>query len=181
MTSSPQSPMCDLEEKIVVGRISGVYGIKGWVRILSFTSPLENILSYRPWRLTRESLPEGFGDEIEFAEGRRQGKGLVARLPGIDDRDAAAKLVGAEIEVARGQFAVSADGEFYWADLIGLHVETSAGEDLGVVESLLETGANDVLVIAGTRRRLIPYLKDEVIVEVDLDQQKIVVDWDPEF
>ncbi len=161
---------------IAIGRIGAPYGVRGWVRLRSYTRPPENILNYAPWRLVagRRELEV----RAELIESR--GKGLVARLVGIADRDAAAKLTGMDIKVQRGAFPPPAEGEYYWADLIGAQVVTTSGVSLGRVVELMETGANDVLVLAGERRRLVPFIPDRVIREVDLAAQRIVVDWHPD-
>jgi 16S rRNA processing protein RimM len=109
------------------------------------------------------------------------GKGVIALLEGCDDREVARKLVGASIAIRRSQLEATAQGEYYWDDLLGLKVITVSGVELGIVDHLLETGANDVLVVVGERECLIPYVRDEVIVSVDLDASEIRVDWDPEF
>lgn len=167
----------DGDERIAVGRISGVYGVKGWVKIHSDTDPRDNILQYNPWLLKR---PDGW-QRVKVLDGRAQGKGVVARLEGLDDRDAAARWIGTEIAILRSQLPKAAPGEYYWNDLIGLRVLTLSGEDLGRVDHLLETGANDVLVVQGERERLIPYVPGDVVTEVDLDAGELYVDWDPEF
>lgn len=164
-------------EQVVVGRIAGLYGVRGWVKIFSFTEPRENILSYSPWQLSH-------GDEeieLAVADGRAHGKGLIAKLDGIDDRDVAARYVGAEIRVDRERFGRASKNEFYWVDLEGMQVETEDGQSLGEVAHLFATGANDVMVVEGRRRRLIPFVLDEVVKGVDRDSRTIVVDWDPEF
>jgi 16S rRNA processing protein RimM len=166
-----------MQQQVIVGRVSGLYGVRGWLKILSFTEPRENILKYSPWTLTQ-------GDEkIVFAvdQGRVHGKGLVAKFDGVDDRDAATRYVDAEIFVDRDQFGREAEGEYYWADLEGMRVETIAGQLLGTVTSLLATGANDVMVVEGERRRLVPFVLSDVVKRVDRDAGLIVVDWDPEF
>ena len=162
---------------VPVGRISGLHGIKGWVRVYSFTEPRENIVGYRPWYLKRA----GRWQAAHVEAGGRHGKGVIAKLAGCDDRDDAAALVGLEIGVSREQFPVSESGEYYWADLLGLQVLTRDGVDLGRVDHLIETGANDVLVVKGDRERLIPFLTGSVIRSVDLERGRIDVDWDPHF
>lgn len=165
------------EQQVLVGRITGLYGVRGWVKVFSFTEPRENILEYAPWQLNRD----GNSTECTVAEGRVHGKGLIARIDGVVDRDAAALYVGAEIRVNRDRFGrVSAD-EHYWVDLEGLQVETVDGKPLGEVAHLFATGANDVLVVEGERRRLVPFVKGEIVKRVDKDGRKIVVDWDPDF
>ena len=169
------------ERCVIVGQISGLYGVKGWVKVFSDTRPQENIFRYSPWYLRRTDQDQDNVGKYEVAEDRVHGKGLIARFGGIDDRDAAAKLVGAEILVAREQFAGTKKDEYYWADLVGLQVRTADERVLGTVKSLMETGANDVLVIDGDRRRLVPFVLGPVVKEVDLDTGTIVVDWDPDF
>jgi len=161
---------------IAVGRIGAPHGVRGWVRLRSYTQPPENILDYSPWRLVGARGEQ----EVQAERLEPRGKGLVARLAGIDDRDAAAELTGMEIMVRRALFPPPAEGEYYWADLIGARVVTSGGVELGQVVELLETGANDVLVLAGERRRLVPFVTGRVIRDVDLDARRIVVDWHPD-
>lgn len=165
------------EQHVSVGKISGVFGIKGWVKVFSFTDPRENILTYSPWLLKK-------GDEtktVNVVDGQLQGKTIVAQLAGIDDRDQAASLMGWDVFITQDQLPKAAKGEYYWSELIGLQVETIDGIQLGVVDSLLETGANDVIIVQGERERVIPFLQGGTIIKVDLDAGKIIVDWDPEF
>jgi 16S rRNA processing protein RimM len=116
------------------------------------------------------------------AAGRAHGKILVARLEGCDDRDAAEALVGYEIQVPRSRLPDDlAPGEYYWADLVGLRVETLGGVELGRIARLFETGANDVIVVEGKRERLLPYVWQQVVREVDLGAGVMRVDWDPDF
>jgi 16S rRNA processing protein RimM len=160
---------------LVLGHIAGVYGVQGWIKVFSETEPRENILRYSPWCLGEACTPHA------LAEGRRQGKGIVARLEGCEDRDQAAALVGQEIAVRRDQLPPPAKDEFYWADLEGLAVETVAGKSLGVIERLFATPANDVIVVKGERERLIPFLWDDVIRDIDVERGVMRVDWDPDF
>jgi 16S rRNA processing protein RimM len=118
---------------------------------------------------------------VEQPQGRAQGKGVVARLDGVDDRDAATALVGTEIWVPRDALPKPRQGEYYWADLEGLAVRTVDGVDLGRVSHLFATGANDVMVVQGGRERLIPFVPGRQVVKVDLDAGLIEVDWDPDF
>ena len=160
---------------LVLGRISGVYGVRGWVKVYSDTDPLDNILTYRPWYLG------GTHRLCTVAEGRRHGKGLVVRIEGCDDRDRAAELVGQEIAVTRDQLPPPKADEFYWADLEGLDVETLDGVSLGRIDHLFATAANDVLVVKGDRERLLPFVWGQVIREVDFESGRMLVDWDPDF
>ncbi len=165
------------EEFVTVGRISGLFGVRGWVKVFSHTEPRDNIVHYDPWYLRIG----GNWREVRVADGHAQGKGVVAHVEGIDDRDAASGLVGCDIAIRREQLPALAPDEYYWSDLIGLKVVTVDGMALGTVDHLIETGANDVLVVKGERERLIPYLRGDVITEVDLENGLLRVDWDPEF
>jgi 16S rRNA processing protein RimM len=163
---------------ILLGRIVGLHGVQGEVKLESFTEPRLSIFKYRPWLLKSAAGEQ----EIDAARGRAQGKGLVAKLPGVDDRDAAAALMGSEVWVKRSALPKPTSGEVYWADLEGLQVVTTEGVSLGTVSHLFSTGANDVLVAKdGDRERLIPYVIGQFVQSVDLDGSRIVVDWDPEF
>jgi len=166
------------DDTINVGEVSGVFGVKGWVKVFSFTQPRENILSYSPWYLQK-------GKEfrkVKLLNGQRQGKLVVAAIDGITDRDAAEALLGWKILIDKNQLPAPAEGEFYWADLLGLKVETDQGVALGVVDHLLETGANDVLVVKDEKReRLIPFLQQQTVLKIDLENGLMVVAWDPDF
>ncbi|HVB28693.1 MAG TPA: ribosome maturation factor RimM [Terriglobia bacterium] len=163
--------------RIVIGRIAGHFGVKGWVKLQSWTEPRDKIVEYRPWLLE-------LGDqwrEWQVAEGRIHGKGVIARLQGVDNREQAAALIGANIAGRREQLAATKPGEYYWADLVGVQVRLADGRILGTVKTLLATGANDVLVVQGAREYLIPFIRGQVIKQVDLDARVICVDWDPDF
>jgi len=165
------------QDVVLVGRIAGLFGVKGWVKVYSSTRPRNAILKYGAWNL---KLAEGWG-RFKLAEGRTQGSGVVARLEGMEDRDAASRLVGADIAIARSELPRLKPGEYYWADLEGLKVVNLEGAELGTVSHLIETGgANDVLVVRGERERLVPFTK-HAIREVDLQQRIIRVDWDQDF
>jgi 16S rRNA processing protein RimM len=166
-----------MQRRIVLGRISGVFGVQGWVKVFSETEPRDQIIGFNPILLGRE----GRWQEARIEAGRSHGKGVIMKIEGCDDRDAAAALMGTEIAVLRHQLPPLPEGEHYWADLVGLEVRTLDGIALGVVEGLLHTGANDVLVVQGDRERLIPYVAGDVVREVDLETGVLRVDWDPEF
>lgn len=159
----------------MVGRISGFYGLRGWVKVFSETEPRDNILTYNPWYLGAEHRPR------RLAEGKLHGKGLVARLEDCEGRDQAAALIGLEVKIRRDQLPRLGTDEFYWADLVGLSVETLEGRHLGRINRMFATAANDVVVVNGERERLLPFLWDQVIKDMDLDLGRIRVDWDPEF
>jgi 16S rRNA processing protein RimM len=178
MPSEGGSPGADATDRsprrlITVGRIGAPHGVLGWVRIISETDPPENIFRYRPWQVG--------GRPTRVLERRRSGKALVARLDGCTDREDASRYTNREIAVYRDQLPPPRTDEFYWVDLEGLMVETTSGETLGRVDHLLETGANDVLVVRGDRERLVPFVWDDVIKEVDFQRGVVRVDWDPDF
>lgn len=168
----------DANDYIEVGRISGLYGVRGWVKVYSHTQPRENILTYGTWYLLRS----GSWQAVTLEGGRPQGKGIVAKLQGCDDRDAAAALMGSTVAIRREQLPAPATGEYYWADLQGLEVRNLDGVELGSVSHLLETGANDVLVVRqGKTERLIPFVTGEYVTDIDLEKGAMTVDWDPDF
>lgn len=146
--------------------------------MFSFTQPRENILRYSPWFLQKNNQIR----EIKVLGGQRQGNAVVAELEGIVDRDVALTLIGSEILISREQLPKAKADEYYWIDLIGLLVENKEGCKLGIVDHLLETGANDVLVVIdGETERLIPFLQKQTILKVDLANGSMLVDWDPDF
>ncbi len=159
---------------VILGRVTGLYGVKGWLRVRSYTEPREAILDYEEWLLFREGDPQCF----RLAEGKRHGGTVIAKLEGCDDRDQAADLVGDDIGVPREALPETQHGEYYWADLEGLQVNGSDGRTLGKVAYLLATGANDVLVVQGDREILIPFVQNEVIKDVDFAAGVISVDWE---
>ncbi|WP_082191371.1 ribosome maturation factor RimM [Cellvibrio sp. pealriver] len=170
-----------------VGRITAVYGVKGWVKVHSYTDPEENLFEYHPWFIkTKHGVKK-----IEIDDARPHGDAFVAHIVGVDDRDLAAQYTAADIAVERELLPELDDGEYYWSQLEGLVVFTQfdGGERqrLGVISKLMETGANDVLVVAADaesidrRERLIPYVPEQFVLSVDLDAGEMLVDWDPEF
>ena len=184
---------------VVIGRISGSHGVKGWVRLRSFTAPEDNFLAYccpggkaddsvegKRGRCKLRQSPHPEWRDIVIDAGRRSGKGLIAHIAGVDDRDAAAALRGADIAIEAVALPEPGAGAYYWHQLLGLEVH-SRGELLGRVECLLETGGNDVLDVrpcSGSRdakERLLPWLPGAVIRSVDLAAGQIEADWDPEF
>ena len=171
--------MSATKSTVLVGRVGGAYGIKGWLRINSFTDPAENILGYTPWHL-HAALDGKLRTTVNPAEGKRHGKGLVARFDKVLDRDEAEQLAGLEIRVDRDCMPAPAPGEFYWADLQGLRVVSRAGDELGQVDHLLDTGSADVMVVIGSSRLLIPFIFGETVLNVDLDAGCIQVDWETE-
>jgi len=167
-----------LEDRLLVmGRITAPYGVKGWVHIAAYTALPENLLHYLPWHINRQ----GNWQVVEIVSGRHHGKGLVVQLQGCTDRDTAAALRGADIGIYRSQLPPVAADEYYWSDLIGMQVIATDGRVLGRLDHLLETGANDVMVVKGEQEVLIPYIEGQVVESVDLETREIRVDWDPDF
>lgn len=161
--------------KLLVGRINGVYGVKGWVKVYSFTDPIGNVLSYRPWWVKRQG--QWVAMNVVEAHAPQGGKAIVAHLEGINSREQARELMGCDIAVDRGQLPEDDDG-FYWADLIDCRVKNTEGEWLGQVSELIETGAHDVLRVKGESSYLIPFVMDVFVTDVDLAQRVITVNWD---
>jgi len=166
--------------KIVkLGRVVGLFGVRGWVKVFSYTEPREAILDYAGWLV-------GSGDDTRQAtieDGRRHGKSVLAKLAGCDDRDAAEALLGLDIAVPRAELPALEGGRFYWTDLLGLAVEHKDGRRLGVIREMLETGAHDVMRVEGDpgdddKQRLIPFVMGQVVEEVDLDSGVVRVDWE---
>ncbi len=165
-----------MSEWVIMGRIVSLFGLQGWVKVLSYTEPRTALLDYQPlYRHTAEGwLP------LDLEQSRLQGKGMVAKFAGFDDRDAAAGLVQQDLGVNRDQLPAVADDEVYWADLHGVQVVTREGQVLGTISHLFDTGANDVMVVRGERERLLPFIP-QVVEDVDLATGIVRVDWDPEF
>lgn len=164
------------DDYVILGRIAGIYGVRGWVKVYSETRQREDILRYPRWSLRRLS---GW-QEVAVLDGRAQSGGVVACLEGVEDRDQARALIGTDIAVRREELPPAETGTYYWADLEGLKVVNLEGVELGTVSHLFETGANDVLVVAGDRERLIPYTQ-AAVKEVDLAGGILRVDWDADF
>ncbi len=165
------------DRPLVMGHIAGPYGVRGWLRVASYTAEPEALLDYMPWYLEQR----GEWQPVEVLQGKAHGKGLVVQLAGCSDREQAAALGGTSIGIYRSQLPETSAGEYYWNDLVGLRVINSDGTELGTVDYLIETGANDVLVIRGAQEYLVPFISGQVIKEVDLDGKLIRVDWDTDY
>ncbi|MGI9335484.1 MAG: ribosome maturation factor RimM [Gammaproteobacteria bacterium] len=167
-----------VHEPVIVGHVSGVHGVRGWIKVWSATSPRGRIVGYSPWRV-------GDGTdwrEYEVMEGREQGATVVARLHGIDEREVARLLTGKTITVSREQLPAPEPGAYYWVDLIGLEVFNLAGLRLGKVSTLMETGAHDVLVVDDvSQQRLIPFVEGPYVKAVEPEQGRLLVDWEADF
>lgn len=170
--------------EVLVGKLGAAYGIRGWLKLHSFTDDPEAIFSYAPWLLKqgKESKP------VKVAQWKRHNKGLIVLLEGMTNRNDAEPFIGCEIAVDETQMPELPQGDYYWRDLIGMAVVTDKGYHLGEVKNLMETGSNDVLEVKanskdafGQSERLIPFIEAQVILQVDLDNRQITVDWDPSF
>jgi len=160
-------------QPVRLGRIVGLFGVRGWVKVFSYTDPREAILEHERWLLGRD----GNWHSVRVDEGKRHGKSVLARLEGIDDREAAEALLGLDIAVDRDSLPEPESGHYYWTDLEGLTVWHKDERELGVVTQMLETGAHDVMVVKGETERLIPFVPGEVVLDVDLENRRVRVDW----
>ncbi len=166
----------EAEEWVVLGRVSGIYGVRGMVKIFSFTEQRDGILDFSPWFLGPEHRP------YVLEEGRMQGEGVVAKLAEVADREQARALIGQEIAIAKADLPVLDSGEFYWSDLIGLPVLNREGVLLGNLKAFLETGANDVMVVDDGKggEILIPWSGGSA-AGVDMLARQLLVDWQADW
>lgn len=170
----------DKKSYIQVGYIQGVFGIKGWLKVFSYCRPKEQILEYTSWQL-RTTVGE---IDYQLEEGQVHGQSIIVKLYGVDTRNDAEQLRESEIWIATTELAKLSSGEYYWYQLTGLEVVTLQGLSLGVISRLIETGANDVLVVrknTDSQEILIPYVPKEIIIDVDLEQKKMTVDWQADY
>lgn len=174
-------------ELLVIGRLTAVYGLKGWLKVYSYTDPIENLFDYKICLVQRQ----GQWQSVEIEAGRPHGKGLVLKLRGVDTPELGASFTSCDLAIPLSELPSLPADEYYWRQLVGLQVIVDHPERgrllLGRVDHLMETGANDVLVVRGDehsidrRERLLPYLPDQVVLEIDLATQTMRVDWDPDF
>jgi 16S rRNA processing protein RimM len=157
--------------------VCGVHGVRGWVKVYSYTEPRENIVQFEAWLVQQRDEVR----RIEVQDSSRQGKSILVKLDGVDDRDAAEALIGAEIAVERESLPPCGPGEYYWTDLEGLSVRNGAGAVLGTVDHVFTTGAHALLALDSERRRLIPFVAGETIQRVDLEAGVVLVEWDASY
>ena len=171
--------MTETTRRILLGRVLSAFGVRGELKLESWTEPRSAIFRYQPW-IVRD--PQGRERELSGVRGRESGKYLIASFPDVADRDAVEALRGTEIYVPRSALPPPSEGEYYWVDLEGLRVVTVDGVALGTVSHLFATGANDVLVARDDEReRMIPFVIPQYVVSVDFEAQLVTVAWDPEF
>ena len=177
-------------EKVTLGRITGVYGVKGWLKVFSYTDPMEAIADYSPWFIRPEGRSKQAWSQIKLESGKRHAKTVVVKFAGCNDRDLAMTYIGMEIAIEKSQLeSLKNKDEYYWHDLFGLRVINQQNIELGIVKDIMETGVNDVLVVVSEiegegsekRERLIPWTMHNAIVSVDLEKGVIEIDWDAEF
>lgn len=171
-------------ELVVLGKFGAAYGIRGWLKVHSFTDHAEDIFAYDNWQVGTVNGRR----PMQVEQWRRHNKGLIVKMVACDDRDAAEHLINQEIAVAAQQLPTLDDNEYYWRDLVGMRVVNNEGYDFGVVTGLMETGSNDVLQVKsdrndafGQQERLIPFIENEVVQGVNLEARRIDVIWDPAF
>lgn len=161
------------DSRVLVGKVSGCFGVKGWLKIFSYCDPRENITTYKSWIVG--------GKVFDSVESKRNGKLIVAKLKGVDDKDTAMTLIGQSVEIREDQLEQLRCDQFYWRDLVGLEVTNTKGIAFGKITNLLETGANDVIIIKGERERLVPYITDtnsgKTVIDIDLDKKTMIVEW----
>ena len=169
------SPHLD-EKKLLVGKINGFFGVQGWVKIFSYTKPRKNILEYQPWYF----LDNETYKVIEITSGREQSKTIVAQVKGINNRDEAVQLIGKDLYINKDQLPELDNDAHYWHELTGFRVNNKNEVDLGIVDYLVDTGSNHVLVTKGETEHWIPYI-EPFLVSVDKHKKVISVDWDENF
>ncbi|WP_127020569.1 ribosome maturation factor RimM [Rheinheimera mangrovi] len=172
------------KDLVVLGKFGAVYGINGWLKVNSYTDVPEGIFDYTPWQIQLQ----GNWRQVQISSKKRHGNGLIVKLAEVSDRDQAQLYVNADIAVERSALPQLAEGDYYWRDLMGMAVVNEAGYHLGEVVDMMETGSNDVLVVKanksdafGKTERLLPFLTDSVIKDVNNAERRILVDWDPDF
>lgn len=149
------------------------YGVRGWLKLHSYTEPASNICHYRRWHLKRKRTWQ----PAEVTAIKSHANGFIAKLAHVETPEQAALLTNAMVGIPKEDLATLPEGEYYWSDLIGLEVINDDNTLLGVVDSLFETGSNDVMVVKkGAEQRLLPY-HPSVIQSIDLKQACIRVSW----
>ncbi len=162
---------------LVIGRFGRPHGIKGFITVVSFTEPRENILNYTHWHVGSNNQWQ----PLNVLQTKVNNKFILAQVEGYAEREQVARLTNVEIAVKREQLQALKPDEYYWHELMDMSVVTKQGRVLGVVSEIMATGSNDVLVVLGEGRYLIPFLPEDVILEIDSRKRLITVDWDPDF
>jgi len=168
------------DDLVLVGHVTGAFGIQGWVRIRPYSADAEALLHAKTWWLDKPDL-----HDVDALQAKIHGEDVVAQLMGVADRNAAEALKGATVQVRRSHFPPLSNNEFYWIDLIGLAVENLQGESLGTVADLMDNGAHPILRVVApdgdkSKESLIPFV-DRFVKTVDQAEKKITVDWGLDF
>jgi 16S rRNA processing protein RimM len=164
------------ERLVVLGKVVGTFGVQGWIKINSYTDPPDNILGYEELLLGSA----GRWTIVQLENGRVTGKGVLGKLKGVETPEDARTRVGAELAVRRSELPPPAPGEYYWSDLEGLDAESGTGEKLGRVDHFQSTPAGTMIVLRGERELWVPFVKERII-KIDLERQRIVLDWSAEW
>ena len=166
------------KEKVLLGHVSGLFGVKGWIKVFSYTRPRSQIVTYKTWYLEGAQK-----NHFPLEDGRPHKEGVIAKLEGINDRDSALSLIDRKIWISESELEPLTDNEYYWYQLIGLDVYDIHNKHLGTVNNLMETGANDVLIVRlnNNTEHLIPYIKEQVVKSINLEEKRLIVDWDTEY
>lgn len=177
--------MSEMKSPVELGRFGSVYGVRGWIRIHSYTEDPESIFDYQPWYI---SSSDGTWRSLCLEEWKRHGNGYICKLDGFDQREESQSMTGVSVYVDESSLPPLPEGEFYLNELLGMRVINTEGYDLGVVDSFLETGANMVLVVKaneddayGKKDRLLPLVFETTILKVDQELGRVEVIWDPDF
>ncbi|MES2536077.1 MAG: ribosome maturation factor RimM [Pseudomonadota bacterium] len=172
------------EDLVLVGYVSGAYGINGWIRIKPYSADADALLNAKTWWLDKPDM-----HDVEMMQAKIHGEDVVAQLMGVVGRDAAEALKGTAVQIRRSHFPALSTDEYYWVDLIGLAVENLKGEQLGVVNDLMDYGAHPILRVAvpalpdsekAPSELLIPFV-DQFVKTVDQAAKKITVDWELDY
>ncbi len=165
-----------MNKNVIIGRFGSVYGIQGWLKVISFTQPMTNILHYENWLINRASSWQ----PITITASKLHGKHILVKIADCTTPEQARQYTNIDIAISRGQLPTLTESEYYWADLEGLSVVNQQGIELGKVSHVFATGANDVLIVKGEKEHLLPYIK-QVILNINLAEKTLLVDWDENF
>jgi len=169
----PEKP----EQYVTIGKFGKPHGLKGWITVIPATQSPQDIATYLPWHTKEQNTSH----EIPVDDVQNKGQKIIAHIKNIDDIDSVKPYTNKLIYIPRTRLPALSKDEYYWADLEGLTVINREGVTLGTVEYLFTTGHNDVMVVEGERQHLIPFLRPQTVLSIDLTQKTMTVDWDPEF
>jgi len=184
---------------VVMGRIVAPYGVFGWIKVIPDTEAFDGLFDYEHWWIGKDNAWR----EMVIETAKTHNDVLVVKFQGVDDRDAAFALKGQQVAVPRAMLPEPNENEYYWSDLIGLDVKNTENIALGKIVDVFETGANDVIVVrprvevskeidtpldqhkkkvkpVKVEDKLIPFI-ESVVLEVNLENKTMLVDWDAEF